>query len=117
MRLIWRNQRRHSFGMHSSDAEAPCCDSEIVFLTEANVTHVNRLPDQFWAHDVWEAAHFPVDAAGNKQTTARIMNDERHRGQVNLLYLDGQTGTKHYREITHFDYDYGAGEASAPGHP
>jgi prepilin-type N-terminal cleavage/methylation domain-containing protein/prepilin-type processing-associated H-X9-DG protein len=91
--------------------------AEIVFLTEANVTHVNRLPDQFWAHDVWEAAHFPVDAAGNKQTTARIMNDERHRGQVNLLYLDGHTGTKHYREITHFDYDYGAGEASAPGHP
>ena len=46
MRLIWRNQRRHSVGMHSSDAEAPCCDSEIVFLTDATRIHAHTRDQQ-----------------------------------------------------------------------
>jgi prepilin-type N-terminal cleavage/methylation domain-containing protein/prepilin-type processing-associated H-X9-DG protein len=92
--------------------------SEVAFLTEANAAHVGRLPDQFWAHDVWEPKHFPVDAAGNKQPlTARVLDDERHKGQVNILYLDGHTGTKHYRDINKNDYDYGIAEMTSAGSP
>jgi prepilin-type processing-associated H-X9-DG protein/prepilin-type N-terminal cleavage/methylation domain-containing protein len=79
--------------------------SDVVFLTEANA---NRFPDQFWAHDVWDPMHLPLDAAGAPQadpTKVRVLNDNRHRGRVNLLYYDGHTGNKHYRELTRRDFD------------
>jgi prepilin-type processing-associated H-X9-DG protein len=88
--------------------------SEIVYLTEANA---NRYPEQFWEHDVWRADQLPTDASGAKQLTARILNDERHRGQVNILYFDGHAGTKHYREMTARDFDYGLAEANVAGAP
>ena len=85
--------------------------AEIVYLIEANA---NRFPTQFWEHDVWKADQLPLDAAGAKQMTARVMNDERHRGRVNILYFDGHAGTKHYREVAARDFDYGLGEANTP---
>jgi prepilin-type processing-associated H-X9-DG protein len=88
--------------------------SEVVFLTEANL---NRFADQFWAHDVWEPAHFPVDAAGNKQRTARVLDDERHRGRLNMLFLDGHTDSKHYRELHRNDFDDDVGETPATQQP
>lgn len=88
--------------------------SEIVFLTEANA---NRFADQFWAHDVWDPTHFPTDANGVPQREARVLNDKRHRGRVNLLFLDGHTSTKHYREVNRRDFDYGSGEVAAAGKP
>jgi prepilin-type processing-associated H-X9-DG protein/prepilin-type N-terminal cleavage/methylation domain-containing protein len=88
--------------------------SEIVYLTEANA---NREPEQFWEHDVWQPNQLPLDANGAKQMTARVLNDERHRGQVNILYFDGHAGTKHYRELTVRDFEYGAPEVNAAGSP
>ena len=89
--------------------------SEIVYLTEANA---NRFPDQFWEHDVWKADQLPTDAAGVKNgPTARVMNDERHRGQVNVLYFDGHAGTRPYRELTPRDFDYGIAEANVAASP
>ena len=91
--------------------------AETVFLAEANQ---NRFPDQFWAHDVWHKDHLPVDVAGNRQErTGRVLNDERHRGRINLLYFDGHTATKYYREIMdkpgRNDFNPGMGDEPAPG--
>jgi len=89
--------------------------SEIVYLAEANA---NRYPEQFWEHDVWQANQLPTDGTGAKnRETARILNDERHRGQVNLLYFDGHAATKHYRELTPHDFDYGIAEANVAASP
>ena len=83
--------------------------AEIVYLAEANV---NRLPDQFGFHDVWHPTHFPADDQGvRQQYSARMLNDERHRGRINLLFLDGHAETRHYRDVKARDFDYRFGEA------
>ena len=82
--------------------------AEIVYLAEANA---NRLPDQFGFHDVWHPTHFPADANGVKHLhSARMSNDERHRGRINLLFLDGHAETRHYRDVSSRDFDYRFGE-------
>jgi prepilin-type processing-associated H-X9-DG protein/prepilin-type N-terminal cleavage/methylation domain-containing protein len=77
--------------------------SEIVYLTEANA---NRWTDQFWMHDVWDPTHFPTEVDGTRQLSARMLNDERHRGRLNLLFLDGHVTTKPYRDVKRRDFDW-----------
>lgn len=78
--------------------------SEIVFLTEANA---RSLTDVFCYHDVWEPGHLPVTGpSGQRQPTARVLNDLRHRGRINMLYLDGHAGAKMYKEVTRRDFDF-----------
>ena len=89
--------------------------SELVYLTEANA---NRLPEQFGFHDVWDPSHLPSEADGSPQLNARMLNDDRHRGRINLLYLDGHTVTKPYREVKPRDFDpTWDGNAAAPAQP
>ena len=76
--------------------------SEIVYLTEANA---NRWTDQFWQHDVWDTTHLPSEIDGSPQLYARMLNDDRHRGRLNMLFLDGHVTTKHYREVKRRDFD------------
>jgi prepilin-type processing-associated H-X9-DG protein/prepilin-type N-terminal cleavage/methylation domain-containing protein len=88
--------------------------SDLVYLTEANA---NRLTDQFPFHDVWDPTHLPVAADGTRQETARVMNDDRHRGRLNVLFLDGHTVTMHYRELKPKDFDPKWGQIPSPAAP
>jgi prepilin-type N-terminal cleavage/methylation domain-containing protein/prepilin-type processing-associated H-X9-DG protein len=76
--------------------------SEMVYLTEANN---NRLTDYFAQHDVWDSTHLPSEADGTPRINARMLNDQRHRGRINLMYLDGHVVSKPYREVTRKDFD------------
>ena len=79
--------------------------SEVVFLTEANV---NRPVEQFCFHDVWETGHLPTTGGplGVPQRDARVLNDARHRGRINLLFLDGHAATKMFKDVTRRDFDF-----------
>jgi prepilin-type N-terminal cleavage/methylation domain-containing protein/prepilin-type processing-associated H-X9-DG protein len=79
--------------------------SEIVFLTEANS---NRLPETFCFHDVWDPSHLPTVGRPSfaRRVDARVLNDQRHRGRINLLYLDGHAGTKMYHDVSRADFDF-----------
>ena len=79
--------------------------SEIVFLTEANA---NRLTETFCYHDVWDPSHLPTSGRPSfvLQRDSRILNDQRHRGRINLLYLDGHAGTKMFRDVARRDFDF-----------
>jgi prepilin-type processing-associated H-X9-DG protein len=77
--------------------------SEVVFLTEAHAASDTNL---LAYHDVWDPSHLPADGTGRPQPGARVMNDNRHRGRVNLLFLDGHVGSKTFREIIRRDFDY-----------
>lgn len=79
--------------------------SEIVFLTEANS---NRLTETFCYHDVWDPSHLPTVGRPSyvRRVDARVANDQRHRGRINLLYLDGHAGTKMYRDVSRADFDF-----------
>jgi len=79
--------------------------SEVVFLTEGNN---NRLTEVFVYHDVWDPSHLPTVGRPTfrNMPDARVLNDQRHRGRINLLYLDGHAGTKMYRDVGRADFDF-----------
>jgi len=69
--------------------------SEIVYLVDGNVklelTRYNH-------HDIFTVDQLP---AGN---SPRALNDERHRKQINMLYLDGHATAKPWKEVTEWDF-------------
>jgi prepilin-type N-terminal cleavage/methylation domain-containing protein/prepilin-type processing-associated H-X9-DG protein len=60
----------------------------------------------FSTYDVVRAEHLPFapGTTGPLQPNCRIATDLRHRGNVNILYLDGHVGSKHFKTITEFDF-------------
>ena len=76
--------------------------AELAYLTEANV---DRFPDQFGYHDVWDPTHLPSQPDTAPPDAIRVLNDDRHRGRVNVLFLDGHTVSMHYRELTPREFD------------
>ena len=76
----------------------------IVYLTEASP----RQPiDSFGIHDVFDFSHLPVLGANNMpQTSSRVLNDQRHRGRINLLFLDGHVDSRHFKEVRQKDFDW-----------
>ena len=79
--------------------------AEVVFLTEANLS---RPTDVFCYHDVWDPSHLPTGGGPWFQSLpdARVLNDARHRGRINLLFLDGHAATKMYKDVVRKDFDF-----------
>ena len=79
--------------------------AEVVFLTEANV---NRPVEQFCYHDVWSPEHLPTTGGpgGQPMPSSRVLNDRRHRGRINLLFLDGHAATKMFKDVARRDFDF-----------
>ena len=79
--------------------------SEIIFLTEASATRPTEL---FIYHDVWDPSHLPTTGPTGYyvQPEARVLNDGRHRGRINLLFLDGHASTKMFKDVAPRDFDY-----------
>jgi len=81
--------------------------SEVVFLTEGSKT---RRIDMFCYHDVWDVTHLPTSGPPsyyrNPDESVRVLNDQRHRGRINLVFLDGHAATKMYREVSRRDFDF-----------
>ena len=71
--------------------------SELVFLTEANS---KSSVEFFNLHDVWAPEHLPTGSA------PRVLNDNRHGGRINILYLDGHAATKMFKEVRRSDFDF-----------
>ena len=77
--------------------------AEMVFLTEA---HARAQTDLFCYHDVWNVTHLPTMPNGQRSSEARILNDNRHGGRINMLFLDGHTATKMFKEVRRRDFDF-----------
>jgi prepilin-type processing-associated H-X9-DG protein/prepilin-type N-terminal cleavage/methylation domain-containing protein len=79
--------------------------SEIVFVTEANA---NRFTQVFIYHDVWDPSHLPTTGRPGYavQRDARVLNDQRHRGRINLLFLDGHASTMMFRDVSRQQFDF-----------
>jgi len=69
--------------------------SQIVFFLEANK---NRPTNQFNLHDVWSPSHLPG------QSGVRVLDDRRHRGLVNIAYLDGHVAAKPFKTLVPRDF-------------
>jgi prepilin-type processing-associated H-X9-DG protein/prepilin-type N-terminal cleavage/methylation domain-containing protein len=76
---------------------------QLVYLTEANATSLP--PDSFGIHDVFDVTHLPM--AGNQpQGSSRVLNDNRHGGRINLLFLDGHVDTRPFKDVGRRDFDW-----------
>lgn len=75
-----------------------------VYLTEANA---NRPVDYFMQYDIWDVSHLAVAPPGSNKLnpTSRMLNDQRHRGKANALYLDGHVAAKPFKDYTLKDFD------------
>ena len=67
----------------------------INLVTEANK---NRPLDTLDVHDVWHPEHMPR-AAG-----ARVCDDNRHKGFIQILYVDGHVNTRMWKELKVQDF-------------
>src|SRR2546423_419485 len=78
--------------------------SQVVYITEVN----QRLPDNSFDHyDIKDHTCIPYDPPGVKNTNIgalRMMDDDRHRGMVNLLFLDGHAISKNISETSKYDF-------------
>jgi len=69
--------------------------AEIAYLVDGS----NKLSlTRYNQHDVFHADHLPGGAA------PRALNDERHRGQINILYTDWHVAPKFWKEIKKEDF-------------
>jgi prepilin-type N-terminal cleavage/methylation domain-containing protein/prepilin-type processing-associated H-X9-DG protein len=69
--------------------------SQIVFMTEA---HSNRQVNDYHFHDVWLPSHLP------NGSEPRILRDNRHRGLLNVVYLDGHVGARAFKTLKDADF-------------
>ena len=69
--------------------------SEMILITEGNK---NRSTTDFEYHDVWNPVHLPL------ASEPRICNDNRHRSQVNILYVDGHVNARGFKELKKEDF-------------
>jgi prepilin-type N-terminal cleavage/methylation domain-containing protein/prepilin-type processing-associated H-X9-DG protein len=69
----------------------------VIFMIEGNA---NRQVNLFVYHDVWHPNHLPGGPAGER----RILDDQRHKGQVNAVYLDGHVASKPYAKVVAGDF-------------
>ncbi len=72
--------------------------AEVVFMTEANA---NRMTDRFVFHDVWHPSHLPGNPSRSER---RVLDDSRHRGAVNCVYLDGHVASRPWKGLAERDF-------------
>jgi prepilin-type processing-associated H-X9-DG protein/prepilin-type N-terminal cleavage/methylation domain-containing protein len=75
-----------------------------IYLTEAN----SKNPiDYFMQYDIWEVGHLAVSPQGSNKLNpnSRMLNDQRHRGKANALYLDGHVAAKLFKDYIMKDFD------------
>ena len=75
--------------------------SQIVYLTEASTSMAD---DTFNHFDTPHLANLPTSSPGVINPSSRVLIDNRHRGQVNILYLDGHVGSRQIKSLTEWDF-------------
>jgi prepilin-type N-terminal cleavage/methylation domain-containing protein/prepilin-type processing-associated H-X9-DG protein len=83
--------------------------AQVVAFAEAHVQLPTATTLQY--HDVWNNSHMPRLTNGSlntappvNQSGCRLLNDQRHRGQINLSYYDGHVASKPFTEVTQVDF-------------
>ena len=74
--------------------------AEVLYLTEA---HATLDDDYFGAHDVYKISQLPEGPPAERRCPDPT--DRRHRGQINILWLDWHVSAKAIRNLTRYDFD------------
>jgi prepilin-type processing-associated H-X9-DG protein len=78
--------------------------SEMAQLIEGHATNLSTTA--YNTHDIVRDDNLPMTSPGVVRTgnTVRVMQDERHGGLTNILFLDGHVSGKRWRDITKYDF-------------
>jgi prepilin-type N-terminal cleavage/methylation domain-containing protein len=68
---------------------------EIAFFLDGNQ---NRPTGNFMRHDVWQLSHLP------KGSDARVLDDQRHRGVLNVACVDGHVDARPFKDLRATDF-------------
>jgi prepilin-type N-terminal cleavage/methylation domain-containing protein/prepilin-type processing-associated H-X9-DG protein len=71
--------------------------AQIILATEGNVRMSVEAMDK---HDVWAVDHLPTGPMNER----RVCDDNRHRGLVNMVYLDGHVGSCPFGQLVAGDF-------------
>ena len=69
--------------------------SDVIMFLEANQ---NRPINAFNVHDVWSPSHLPGGSG------VRVMDDQRHRGLLNVAYFDGHVAPRPITSLAPVDF-------------
>jgi prepilin-type N-terminal cleavage/methylation domain-containing protein/prepilin-type processing-associated H-X9-DG protein len=72
-------------------------NSEIIMITEG---HKDMSVTELDKHDVWALDQLPSGPVGSR----RICDDQRHRGLINSLYVDGHVSARPFKNLTQQDF-------------
>ena len=75
--------------------------TEMAYLLDASP---NLPVDAFNHYDILRTDVLPMLTSGAVNPASRVATDLRHRGNVNMLYIDGHVGSKHFKTITQWDF-------------
>jgi prepilin-type N-terminal cleavage/methylation domain-containing protein len=79
--------------------------SRFVYLTEANINTVNVPTNRFGNHDLWVSNQLPTIVGTRTMNPAsRVLNDNRHRDNLNILRIDGGVVAKRWMDVTELDF-------------
>ena len=54
---------------------------------------------------MFDISHLPM-AGTQINRGSRLLNDKRHGGRINLLFLDGHVDTRPFKDVTRRDFDW-----------
>jgi prepilin-type processing-associated H-X9-DG protein/prepilin-type N-terminal cleavage/methylation domain-containing protein len=78
--------------------------AQIIYMTEVS----QRLPDNnFDRYDIKDhtcLAYDPVGVPNANKAGIRCLDDDRHRGMANIMFLDGHAISKKIKDITKYDF-------------
>jgi prepilin-type N-terminal cleavage/methylation domain-containing protein/prepilin-type processing-associated H-X9-DG protein len=80
--------------------------AQVVWMTEVNAQLPNG-DSELTNYDFKNVQAIPYDPAGVRNTnvtTLRMMDDNRHRGMINILYLDGHAISKRISDTSRKDF-------------
>jgi prepilin-type N-terminal cleavage/methylation domain-containing protein/prepilin-type processing-associated H-X9-DG protein len=84
---------------------------KVIFYTEGNISLGQAFTQfTFSCYDVWSEQH--LYGTGSEMTAenlsshmfTRILTDNRHRGMINVCYMDGHVDTRNFKTITIADF-------------
>ena len=78
--------------------------TEMAYLIEASSNPTVLKPNRFNEYDVLRTSVLPMVSPTVVNPASRVLTDLRHRGSVNILYLDGHVAAKPFKAVTEFDF-------------
>ena len=91
--------------------------AQVCYITEVSILLKDNTAGCFDTYDIKNVQCIPYDPPGVKNvamSNERMMTDDRHRGAINMLYLDGHAAAKRLNQTSKYDFRWIANGQNNP---